>query len=436
VKRAALIGLACLGAAAATGTAGAEPQAPTGTAAIAYKLTIDGEQVTTWTASGALVWCDTSTQQVPVDGSGTETLTFRLAKPAGVSLRAGQPFEFGGQLTMKAERAGTLTKRWSTVTDRPAPRCARLVTPVVDEAARTAGCGVFGYRMPVEIRSAAGAPAVVSDDPSVTRWSGLQECPWLATDIDEGAALASPPEDVPELAGGLLVTALAPALRAPARLDGKPLVATATATKAYSATAGGVTLTATTTVRLSVRLESVLKVTVAIKPGRSIAGVAPGMSAPKALRVSGTKVGPANWQGGNYGGVQGPDITYWQAVGPELTVQIAARGRHRGKPPASAVVVWIRTSGLTRVTPDGIGYGSTPAEVKRAYPKGTFLDYGSGFGFWVVDGPGRRRTAFEFSGLLKGKPVRVIVLGCRPPPGQPLETTGVVALGRDRIVRC
>ena len=438
MKRIALIGLACLGVAATTATATAEPQAAAGESAIAYKLTIEGEQVTSWKSSGGVIWCPSTGGLVPVDGSGTETLTLRLAKPAGVSLRVAQPFaEWGGQLTVKAERAGTLTKRWSTLTERPAT-CGKFVAPLADETARTAGCGVFGYRLPVSFATIAGRQFLVSDDPSVDRWSGVQECPWMARDISEGGASTGSPGagELPEVRGGLFAAALAPALRAPARLDGKSLVATATATSTQSATTEGVTVSATTTLRLTVRLESVLKIEVTIKPGKSIAGVSLGMSGPKALKATGAKPGPASWEGAGFGGVAGPNQTYWQAAGNGVTVQMVAPGRHRGKPPASAVVVWVKTSDRSKVTSKGIGFGSLPAAVKRAYPKGTFVRYGGGFGWWLVDGPGRRRTGFEFSRTGQGNPVRVIILGCKPPAGVPLQLTGVVDLSRDRIARC
>jgi len=433
MKRIGLIGLACVGIAGVGATAAAEPGTVRGGAAIAYRLTIDGQQVTTWTASGVVVWCESSTQAVPIDGSGAETLTVKLAKPAGISLRTGQTLsDFQGQLVARAERTGSLTKRWSAVSDRPAA-CTRFAPPVADEIARTTACGVFGYRLPVSLGMAAAAPALVADEPSVDRWSDVQECPWMARDISQGGALTgSAGGDVPEVRGGLLAAALAPALRAPKRIDGKPLVATATATSTQSATTEGVTLTATTTLRLTVRLESVLKIEVSIKPGKSIAGATLGMSAPNALAATGARPGGANWDGGG----SGPNQTYWQAVGRGVTVQLVAPGRHRGEPPASAVVVWIKTSDRTKVTPAGIGFGSTPAEVKRAYPRGTFVRYGSAFGWWLVDGPGRRRTAFEFSRTGGGNPVRLIVLGCRPPGNPPLRLTGVVDLGRDRIVRC
>jgi hypothetical protein len=77
-------------------------------------------------------------------------------------------------------------------------------------------------------------------------------------------------------------------------------------------------------------------------------------------------------------------------------------------PPASARVTRVATVSTIEVTKRGIGQGSTLAEVKRAQPHARLLVFGGPIA-WLVDGPGRRRTAFMvFHGV-----VQSVQIGCR-----------------------
>lgn len=78
------------------------------------------------------------------------------------------------------------------------------------------------------------------------------------------------------------------------------------------------------------------------------------------------------------------------------------------RPPASARVTRVQTVSTLEATADGIGEHSTLAAVRRAEPHGHLLVFGSPIA-WLVDGPGRRRTAFM---LYRGV-VQSVQIGCR-----------------------
>jgi hypothetical protein len=77
------------------------------------------------------------------------------------------------------------------------------------------------------------------------------------------------------------------------------------------------------------------------------------------------------------------------------------------RPPSGARVTRIDSVSSAEVTPKGIGSGSRLAATRRAYPHGHLLVFGGPIA-WLVDGPGRRRTAFT---LFRGV-VQSVEIGC------------------------
>lgn len=109
--------------------------------------------------------------------------------------------------------------------------------------------------------------------------------------------------------------------------------------------------------------------------------------------------------------------------GKGLTVILRARGTIKGAPPPSAWIAEIRTSSRNHLTSRKIGVGSTLAEVKKAYPGGRRMSFGATTSWWMLDGPGQRRTGFELSAIAKGNPVRLITLGCSAGTAYPFDRT-------------
>jgi hypothetical protein len=77
------------------------------------------------------------------------------------------------------------------------------------------------------------------------------------------------------------------------------------------------------------------------------------------------------------------------------------------RPPANARVTRIQTVSKTEVTKDGLGAGSKLAQLRRALPHGRLLVFGAPIA-WLVDGPGRHRTAF----MLYRAVVQSVQIGC------------------------
>ena len=112
-------------------------------------------------------------------------------------------------------------------------------------------------------------------------------------------------------------------------------------------------------------------------------------------------------------------MPYTDAAGDHLRENVwisapagAARGpgivvTHR-RPPSNARVTKLETTGTVETTPGGVGGGSTLTAVRRAQPHGRVLRFGGPIA-WLVDGPGRRRTAFM---LYRGV-VQSVQVGCR-----------------------
>jgi hypothetical protein len=76
-------------------------------------------------------------------------------------------------------------------------------------------------------------------------------------------------------------------------------------------------------------------------------------------------------------------------------------------PPATARVTRVQTVSDREVTKDGLGEHSRLAQLRRALPHGRLLVFGSPIA-WLVDGPGRHRTAFM---LYRGV-VQSVQIGC------------------------
>jgi hypothetical protein len=77
------------------------------------------------------------------------------------------------------------------------------------------------------------------------------------------------------------------------------------------------------------------------------------------------------------------------------------------RPPASARVTRVQTVSHLEATKEGLGERSTLAQLRRAFPHGRLLVFGSPIA-WLVEGPGRRRTAFM---VYKGV-VQSVQIGC------------------------
>jgi hypothetical protein len=80
----------------------------------------------------------------------------------------------------------------------------------------------------------------------------------------------------------------------------------------------------------------------------------------------------------------------------------------RRPPPANARVTRVGTASTLEATNEGVGTGSTLADARRTQPHGHLLVFGVPIA-WLVDGAGRRRTAFM---IYKGV-VQSVQIGCR-----------------------
>jgi hypothetical protein len=197
-----------------------------------------------------------------------------------------------------------------------------------------------------------------------------------------------------------------------------PSRATGTATQSWQAAIPGGTLDVTTTTQV----EAGVAIVPLILPGRSIAGIRLGESLGELERTS-----------RRYGGFSISDlgtlvasdrrwewdvvasVPYVDAAGEYLRENVwvsaparSSRGTTHRRPPSSARVTRVDTGSTVETTKDGVGAGSTLTDVRRAEPRGHLLRFGGPIA-WLVDRPGRRRTAFT---LYRGV-VQSVELGCR-----------------------
>jgi hypothetical protein len=377
---------------------------------VAYAL--DVVQTTSWTAHGSYAWCDSSTQRLPYDGSGQATL--RLALPAGAhgAAFAGRPLAFAATLGGTIARSGSYVEHDAAVTSRPLD-CPVLGTG--DSAADTSGCGAKPASLDVALRrsGAFGSPRGQSTP------SG---CPW-PTDIHDDASPDTPAGilDHAEVHDGVAPVALG-RLSAPGAPSFAPVATAKDQTQTWQVAIPGGTLALTTTTQVHLRI-ALLPL---IRPGHSIAGIRIGETLAQLRRASrhtgglsladsGDLVGSAHrWEWHVDAGVG-----YLDARGDRLYEDVwlswparHARGRgivvKHGRPPASARVTHIGTVSSIEVTKQGLGEGSTLADLRRALPHGELVRFGPPIA-WVLDGPGRRRTAFM---LFRGV-VQDVQIGCR-----------------------
>jgi hypothetical protein len=113
-----------------------------------------------------------------------------------------------------------------------------------------------------------------------------------------------------------------------------------------------------------------------------------------------------------------------QYLSEEVRVSAPASGVHPSSahglvstdrpPPADARVTHVETGSSYETTAQGLGAGSRLADVRRAEPHGRLDVFGQPIA-WLVDGPGRHRTAFMvFRGV-----VQSVQIGC--PQTDPVE---------------
>lgn len=372
-----------------------------------YTVSLDVVQTTSWTARGSYAWCAGSSQRLPFDGSGRATLRLSLPADAHGTAAPGAPFYLGATLPGTVERSGSYVEHDAAVTDRP-PGCPALGT--ADLTAETSGCGRKSTALAITADS-----GTLRSRPGNTEPSG---CPW-PTDI-HGDTSSHPPAAIlahPETHDGLAPVAL-PGLHTPGPPAFAPASVAPSAKQAWHVAVPGGTLAVSTTTQVRVRI-ALLPM---IEPGRSIAGIRLGETLAELRRTSRA-----------YGGFALPDSAdqtngehrwewslqvatpYLDAQGNRLYEDVwvsaptggsTAIETHR-PPPPNARVTRIDSVSPVEVTAAGVGSHSTLADARRAYPRGHVLVFGGPIA-WLVDGPGRHRTAFMvFHGV-----VQVVQIGC------------------------
>jgi hypothetical protein len=394
-------------------TAAAVPAAARPARVVEFTVSLAAVQTTSWTAQGSYAWCPDSAQRLPYDGHGEATL--RLSLPAGsrLALRPGGPPSFAAPVAGSVERTGSLVEHDAAVTSRPAG-CPPLADADAGEDA--SGCGQTAASLDVAI--SAGSPAVLRSRPGS---SPPRRCPWM-TDIHEDRTFETPPGILAhvEASDGLAPLPL-PGLRVPGPRSFAPGSATPTATRSWQVAIPGGTLDVTTTTQIQVRV-ALLE---AIRPGRSIAGIRLGESFAELERTSRRYGG---FSVGDVGTLVDSDhrwewdviaaVPFTDASGENLREEVwvsapAGPAAHRTgvthrRPPANARVTRVETTSTVETTSAGLGEGSSLTDVRRAQPHGHLLRFGAPIA-WLVDGPGRRRTAFMvFRGV-----VQSVQIGCR-----------------------
>jgi hypothetical protein len=383
--------------------------------AVEFAIALEAVQTTTWTAHGSYAWCSNSTQRLPYDGSGRVTLHLSLASDARGAAAPAAPLYLAATVRGTAQRSGSYVEHDAAVTDRP-PGCPALDT--ADTAAETGGCGRRPTALAVALES-----GVLRSKRSTALPS--DSCPWLG-DLHLDGSNEPPPAILghAETYDGLVPLALG-RLSTPAAPRFAPATAARHSTQIWHVTIPGGTLAVTTTTQVRLRV-ALLPL---IEPGRSIAGIRLGETLAELRRASGP-----------YGGFALPDSAD-QTNGEhrwEWSLQVAtpylddqgnrlyedvyvsapthgdtAIATHR-PPPPNARVTRIGSVSQVEVTPEGIGSNSTLAELRRAYPRGHLLVFGGPIA-WLVEGPGRHRTAF----MLYHGVVQDVQIGC--PQTNPVE---------------
>jgi hypothetical protein len=398
-------------------TAAAVPASAHPARVVEFTVSLTGVQTTSWTAQGTYAWCPDSTQRLPYDGHGQATLRLSLPGGARVALKPGGTPSFAATLAGSVERTGSFVEHDAAVTSRP-PGCPPLADG--DAAEDASGCGQTAASLAVA--TSAGTPPVLRSRPG---GSAPVRCPWM-TDVHEDGAFDTPPAILThvEASDGLAPLAL-PGLHVPGPHSFAPSSATGTGPLSWEVAIPGGTLDVTT----STQIEARVALLPAIQPGRSIAGIGLGESIAKLKRTSrrfggfsvsdvGTLVDSDHrWEWDMVAAVPWTDAA-GQNLREDVWVSAPAGGArsnaahrivvtHR-RPPANARVTRVETASTIETTSAGVGEGSTLADVRRAQPHGRLLRFGPPIA-WLVDGPGRRRTAFMvFRGV-----VQSVQIGCR-----------------------
>ena len=387
---------------------------------VLYTVALNGVQTTTWQSHGAQTWCDSSSQPLSYDGSGTEQMTFNVTPAVDVGIEPGRaPRTLDATLQVTEQRAGSFILHYGALTDRPA-FCDPV--PTTDVAADASRCGTHTFTTAAGVRTVNKRPTLLS-----ARRVADDGCPFLAAnpDINGAWSVPRPALDHPEANDALIA------------LDVTSLTAPTTrqlhTSQTWTTPIEGGTLTVTTTLDLTAKIT--LRPTVV--PGHSIAGVSLGETYARlraaARSAGGVSVPDSGFRTGRRVtwdiGVAVPYVYPGTGGHDQIRAVVTAHAKPgksrlvRGGPPANARVTFVSLGSTLEVTAAGIEAGSTLADAREARPRGhLFRKCGSiaCASTWLVDGPGRRRTAFT---LFKGV-VQDIEIGCR-------SSQGVVPIAQD-----
>jgi hypothetical protein len=382
--------------------------------ALAFAVSLDAVQTTSWTAHGSYAWCAGSTDRLPFDGGGQATLRLSLPADAHGAATPGAAVSLATTLGGTVERSGSYVEHDGAVASRP------LDCPVLeptDVVADTSGCGRKAAALRVTLTA-----GTLRSQPGPTFPSG---CPWM-TNVHEDASpdTVGAILDHVEASDGLAPVALSgfAAPRAPAFA---PVTIPQEQTQTWTVDIPGGTLTVTTTTQVHARLALLAL----IEPGRSIAGVRLGETLAELRRATRDTGGLAIGDEGDLASTAhrwewhvDAGVPYTDARGNRLYEDVwvsAPAGRARStparrivvthrRPPASARVTRVGTVSTVEVTKDGLGEGSTLTDLRRALPHGKLVRFGGPIA-WLVTGPGRHRTAF----MLFRSVVQSVQIGCR-----------------------
>jgi hypothetical protein len=399
--------------------------------AVELAIAVDVVQTTSWTAHGSYAWCAGSTQRLPFDGSGQATLHVSLPADEHGAATPGAPISFAATLGGTVERSGSYVEHDGAVTSRP-PGCPAIDT--ADVPADTTGCGQKAASVAVTLQRS----GAFGSQPGETLPFG---CPW-PTDIHDDASQQTPAAilDHVETYDGLAAVAL-PRLSAPSAPSFAPTTAAKDQTQSWQVDIPGGTLAVTTTTQVRARI-ALLPL---IQTGRSIAGIRVGETLAELRRATrhtgglaisddGDLVDSAHrWEwhadaGVAFSDARGnrlyEDVWISSPAGHAHSSPAHRIGVKHGPPPPSARVTRIGTVSSAEVTEDGLGERSTLADLRRARPHGKLVVFGGPIA-WVVNGPGRRRTAFM---LYRGV-VQNVQIGCRQTDpkqrGAPVDTAAL-----------
>jgi hypothetical protein len=379
---------------------------------VLYALEVHGTQTTTWKSHATMEWCPTASQRLAFDGQGRQDLSFHTKGPVLAPMLVGGPPTAQHRVTMMAsgQRQAALVAHYASLTDRP-EGCDQL--PTADAPAPAPSCGAVSPKL---------ASAIVQRGHAYLATTGGvdergDECPWLAVAFlpDGDLEAVDPGADHPDGAGAIMPLDLngAPAPRPPFH----PATARLHDTKSWHISFDGGRIDVTSTVDATVRIA--LKPT--IVPGISIADARIGETVarlrrdyPLAHSDSGLSSGRTlQWQLFVYMPFRGP-------YGEDERVEGVATAPARGSGPIydrpfspSARVTSLTAASTLEVTAEGIGWGSTLAELRRTH-RGHLWTRKTQDGSvqeWIIEGPGRRITALPIFQGVVGPPV----IGCRAP---------------------